>query len=88
MNKNIQANNLKTFRQKAGLTQQQLADSLKVKQTKIKDIETGKQKIPVDFAITVEKIHHVNFKWLLTGEGEMFEDEHLTNGELTYQIPI
>ena len=67
MNKNIQANNLKTFRTKTGLTQQQLADSLCVKQTKIKDIETGKQKIPIDFAIAVEKINHVNFKWLLTG---------------------
>ena len=40
-----QAENLKLFRQKAGLTQQQLADSINEKQTKIKDIETGKQKI-------------------------------------------
>ncbi len=69
-----QAENLKLFRQKAGLTQQQLADSINEKQTKIKDIETGKQKISVEFATKVENIHQVNFKWLLTGQGSMYSD--------------
>ena len=69
-----QAENLKLFRQKAGLTQQQLADSINEKQTKIKDIETGKQKISVEFATKVENIHQVNFKWLLTGQGSMYAD--------------
>ena len=68
------AENLRELRQKLGLTQQALANSLNEKQTKIKDIETGKQKISVEFASKVENIHHVNFKWLLTGKGEMFSN--------------
>ena len=31
----------------------------------------------------MEKIHHVNFKWLLTGEGKMFEDENCINSNQT-----
>ncbi|MBQ8476144.1 helix-turn-helix domain-containing protein [bacterium] len=69
------AQNLRILRQKLNLTQQAFADSIGEKQTKIKDIETSKQKISVDFAKKVEKIHHVDFKWLLTGEGSMFQSD-------------
>ena len=69
-----QSENLKLLRQKLRLTQQAFADSIGEKQTKIKDIETDKQKISLNFAIKVEKIHHINFRWLLTGEGNMYDE--------------
>ena len=69
------ANRLKEIREVLGLTQQELADSINEKQTKIKDIETSKQKISPEFAFKVEKIHQVDFRWILTGEGEMFSSK-------------
>jgi len=73
MDRQIHAENFKKIRQELGLTQQAFADSIEEKQTKIKDIETGKQKISVELALKVENIHHINFKWLLTGTGTMFQ---------------
>ena len=80
------SNNLKHLRQLLGMTQQALADSLGEKQTKIKDIETDKQKISIDLALKVENIHHVNFRWLLTGEGEPFKTEQIPDN--TVILPI
>ena len=77
------AKNLRTLRKYLGLTQQDLAFSSQEKQGRIRDIEAGKQKIPVTLAIKMEKIHHVNFKWLLTGEGHMFENENCINSNQT-----
>ncbi len=66
------ASRLKAIRKKLKLTQQGLADSLSEKQTKIKDIETSKQRVSPEFAYKVEKLYNIDFKWLLTGEGDMF----------------
>lgn len=52
-------------------TQQELADSLKVSASLVKNIEAGNQKIPVELADKLEIKYGINMKWLLLGKGEM-----------------
>jgi phage repressor protein C with HTH and peptisase S24 domain len=54
------------------LTQQELAEKLGYKWYKIKDMETGKQKVTEETAKLLEKYFSINPWWLLTGEGEMY----------------
>lgn len=58
----------------AKLSQSKFAEELNVSQSRIRDIELSKQKISVELAQAVEKIYMIDFKWLLTGEGQMFID--------------
>lgn len=61
----------KEIREKLGFSQQDFADRLGEKRHKIADIETGKQKLPIEIAEKIEEIFHINPWWLLTGKGEM-----------------
>ncbi len=67
---------LKYIRQRAGLSQEKLANLLKEKLSRINSIESGKQaKFPYDLAEKILKAlpeEHYNFKWLTTGEGKPF----------------
>ena len=69
---------LKIVREILGLTQAELGERLGFKWTKIKDIEIGKQKLTPEIALDIEKKFHFCFKWLLTGEGEMWPDSCVT----------
>ena len=69
------------------LLAQAFADVLHEKQAKIRDIETGKQKIPIELAIKIENFYNISFKWLLTGQGSMFIENN--SGTITtYELPV
>jgi hypothetical protein len=55
-------------------TQSKLSELLELPIYKIKDVESGKVKISVEIALLLEEKFNLNFKWLLTGEGEMFDN--------------
>lgn len=63
---------IKLIRTKAGLTQQQFADRIKVKRNTVATYEMGRS-IPSDAAIAlICREFNVNEEWLRSGEGEMF----------------
>ncbi|MDD5359849.1 MAG: S24 family peptidase [Sulfurovaceae bacterium] len=69
------ATRLKEIRAKQGLTQTEFGDKIGLKQSQIRDIETGKQKVSVDLAETMEKKFNIDGWWLLTGKGQMHSDD-------------
>jgi len=70
---------MKTLRKELGLTQQELADKLKIKRNTIAKYETGRGE-PIDAVVSlICKEFNVNEAWLRTGEGEMFRQ--LTRNE-------
>jgi transcriptional regulator with XRE-family HTH domain len=79
------ANRLKQAREQLGITQEKFAIPLGLQGNNVKDIEIGRKNIMPELALLIEKIHGINFRWLLTGGGEMFllkeEDISSTNGE-------
>lgn len=63
---------IKEIRNALGLTQQEFADTVKVKRNTVATYEMGRS-IPSDAAIAlICKQFEVNENWLRTGEGEMF----------------
>ena len=64
---------IKEVREMLGLTQAAFGERLGFKWSKIKDIETGKQKLTPEIAIDIEKKFSIDFKWLLIGEGKMMK---------------
>lgn len=66
---------MKEIREKLGLSQQDFADELGEKRHKIADIESGKQKIPVELAEKIEEKFHFDPWWILTGKGQMVSSE-------------
>jgi len=66
------ANRLKEIRlQHLHVSQQDLANALGIPVHRIKDIEIGKAKISVELALLLEDKFHLDFRWLLTGEGTL-----------------
>lgn len=73
---------IKKIRKTIGLTQQEFADSIKVKRNTVATYEMGRS-IPSDAAISlICKQFDVNEEWLRSGTGEMFiektEDEEIS----------
>lgn len=64
-------NRLKEIRKLFKLTQTELGEKLEIPWSRIKDMESGKQKISPEFASAVEEIFSISGWWLLTGKGEM-----------------
>lgn len=63
---------IKSIRNALGMTQQEFANSIKVKRNTIATYEMGRS-VPSDSAIAlICKVHNVNEEWLRTGTGEMF----------------
>jgi hypothetical protein len=68
----LQAERFKQLRQdKLRLSQNKLAAILEIPAHKIKDIEGGKTRISADIGVLMEDKFQVDFRWLLTGRGEM-----------------
>ena len=63
-------NRLKKIRLEKGLTQQQLANMIGVKWSKIKDIENNKQKISIEVAEKIRELFSIDPWWLITGNGK------------------
>lgn len=57
-------------RDENNLTQQEFGEILGFRQTKVKDIEIGKQKVSPEIAEQIENIYAISGWWLLTGRGE------------------
>jgi phage repressor protein C with HTH and peptisase S24 domain len=70
---------LRIVRKHLKLTQKELAESIKEKWFKIKDIELEKNTLTSDIADKVRMKYGISFDWLLTGKGEMFPKK----GEIT-----
>jgi phage repressor protein C with HTH and peptisase S24 domain len=66
---------LKKARKHAGLTQEKFGEKLGLKQTQVRDIESGKQKVSAELAELMEKNFYISGWWLLTGKGEMIPSE-------------
>lgn len=42
----------------------------------LRDIESGKKKLTPEIALDIEKKYSISFRWLLTGDGEMFQNSN------------
>ncbi len=67
---------LKEVRKHVGLTQEKFGEKLGLKQTQVRDIESGKQKVSTELAELMEKYFYISGWWLLTGKGVMLFEEH------------
>jgi len=70
---------IRSVRMLYDLTTKKMAETLGVKEYKIKDMERGKQKTPGDILELIVEHFSVNCRWLLTGEGEINEVEDNSN---------
>lgn len=64
------AERLKTARKTAGLTQNQIAETVGISQPTYQALESGKVK-KTSYMIEIAKVLRVNSNWLATGQGEM-----------------
>jgi len=72
------AERMKLVRKLLGnVSQAYIARELGIPLHRIKAIEAGRTKISPELALKMEQKFHLNFKWLLTGEGEMFLEEQV-----------
>jgi SOS-response transcriptional repressor LexA len=65
---------LRAARKALGLSQQELADTVKVNASAISQMETNRIKPSLDTLNLLAKNYKVNLHWLLTGKGQMFEE--------------
>ena len=61
-------------RERAGLTQNQLAKLLKIPRPSVAEIESGKRKVSAEELISMSDIFEVDINWL-AGKGESKNDE-------------
>ena len=64
---------LKEVRTDLKLKQRELAEKLDMKQFKIQDMESGKQKVTAEIAEQIETLFNISGWWLLTGKGEKYK---------------
>lgn len=73
---------VKKVRETLDLTQAEFGERLGFKWSKVKDIEIGKQKLTPEIALDIEKKFAIDFKWLLTGEGQMLKPRQTSIKEI------
>jgi len=71
---------IKKMRENKGVSRASLAHALGVKETKIQDIERGKQKIPSDLLTKMSGYFGVKVEYILTGVGGMQEEGEYKKG--------
>ena len=64
---------LKYYRHECGLTQQQVADRLKIERSTYTYYETGKTKPDINTLIKIAKVYNINYTQLLKGVEEELE---------------
>ncbi len=64
---------LKYYRHECGLTQQQVADRLKIERSTYTYYETGKTKPDINTLIKIAKVYNINYTQLLQGVEEELE---------------
>ncbi len=65
---------LRTVRKALNISQQELAESLKVNASAISQMETNRIKPSLETLMLLAKSYKVNLHWMITGKGQMFED--------------
>jgi SOS-response transcriptional repressor LexA len=71
---------LKALRSKLSVTQKKFANLLNCSQAKISDYESGKLSISNKDLSIIANTYNVNLNWLITGEGEMFNNVRAHEG--------
>lgn len=74
-------------REKTGLSQKDMAEKLKVQKSVVSEIESGKRDISKNVILALVAEFGVSADWLLTGEGEMFRENH-TLPASSAKIPV
>ena len=82
------AENLKKLRNELGLTVDKLSEKLGIPARTLGGWERKERTCSIELVTHLCTKLNVNGNWFVTGEGNMFECEHLANSELTYSIPI
>lgn len=79
--------NLKKLREALGLSQKEMANTLKISDATISRIEKGDRNVTVRLMDQICKEFNVNKNWFVTGEGEMFNKiDNLEISELMGKI--
>ncbi|MCT7910684.1 helix-turn-helix transcriptional regulator [Arcobacter lacus] len=76
---------LKEIRANNNLTQEEFAECINLKQTKIRDIENNKAKVTVEIAMAIEDKFGINLRWLLSGRGNMFIEDNISENYVISQ---
>ena len=71
---------LRDLRDFLGVSQKDFARSLTISGSYLSEIESGKVKANYDFFYNISLRYHVNLRYLLHGEGNMFTGQHLQEG--------
>ncbi|RXK00457.1 transcriptional regulator [Arcobacter sp. CECT 8986] len=72
---NINSNFL-NIRKKLGFNQTDFAEKLETSQNLISKYEKGQVELPLKIINNLHKVFNININWLLTGYGEMFENQN------------
>lgn len=75
-------------RDKTGLTQKDMAEKLGVQKSVISEIESGKRDVSKNVIVSLIKSFGVSADWLLTGEGEMFQQDKKLPQTTIKKIPV
>jgi len=79
---------LKALRSKLSVTQKKFANLLNCSQAKISDYESGKLSVSNKDLSIIANTYNVNLNWLITGEGEMFNNVRARQGILSNLIRL
>ena len=79
------ATRLRELRKSLGLTQSELAASLKTTKSYISRLETGERELSIRMLEALQHQYHVRQEWLLTGEGDMLEQVSEEQTKAVYQ---
>lgn len=66
------------------LTQRKFADSIGISPARLNNYLAGLSKVPQDILIKIAEIYNCSLTWLLTGEGDMYQQCFTT---LPYKLP-
>src|SRR5689334_225147 len=74
----------KLIRDSLRLSQVELAELAKIKQSQVSAIESGKRNITPEIKLKLEDNLNINRHWLETGEGEMFKTNVVAEPNVHY----
>lgn len=79
--------NLREVRTKMGISQGEMAKSLKMLQSQYSNYERGISKPSFEVLEKLVKLHNININYLLTGKGAMFITPDLGKDLVTFKLP-
>lgn len=82
------ADRLKALRSELSVTQKKFAELLSCSQGKVSDYESGKLSVSNSDLSIIANSYNVNLNWLITGEGEMFNNVRAREGALSKFIRL